>query len=154
MKPINQAAWQAANTAERAGHFNRASGGRPTPTGRGTPGRSDIHQARQGGRRPCAWSEQRTSPRSSTAQVLDGVYRGRGQSQASLQVTIQDWRLFLPLLYFLLSHIVRVERVMSSLVAATDECFLHGEEDIFLVLFVSLYNWVLRTLGKEKIQLW
>lgn len=35
MKPVNQTVWQAANTAERAGRFNRASGGRSTPTGRG-----------------------------------------------------------------------------------------------------------------------
>lgn len=35
MKPVKQTVWQAANTAERAGRFNRASGGRPTPTGRG-----------------------------------------------------------------------------------------------------------------------
>lgn len=57
MKPINQAVWQAANTAESAGRFNRASGERPSPTGRG-PRDTDIHQARQGGPRPHAWSEQ------------------------------------------------------------------------------------------------
>lgn len=35
MKPINQNVWQAANTAEWAGCFNRASGGSPISTGRG-----------------------------------------------------------------------------------------------------------------------
>lgn len=58
MKPINQTVWQAANTAERAGRFNRASGGRPSPARERTAGHSDIHQARQGGPRPHVRLEQ------------------------------------------------------------------------------------------------
>lgn len=132
MKPINQTVWQAGNTAERAGSFNRASGGRPTPTGRGPRDTPTYIRHDREARGP-THGRNRTSPWGPQMHRCTMESRRR-RSESSFTATDcagleMDLTLYV---FFLPSQIVEVERVMSSpILQITGWCVI--------VMFLSVY---------------
>lgn len=94
MKPVNPTVWQAAKHSwgGQAGFFNRASGGRPTPTGKG-PRDTYIRHDGERSEAPCVvWA--RTVPEVLACAGARWSHREKGQSQASLRATVQDYYFF------------------------------------------------------------
>lgn len=139
MKPVNQTVWQAANTAERTGRFNRASGGRPTPTGRGPRDTPTYIRHDRDARGPMhGWSWRRPrGPR---------LHRCMMESQATRSgFTATDCaRLEMVFSSFFLSQVVEVKSITSSqlwsvtgVVTRTCWCFMFS--DLLVCLSFSFF---------------